>query len=1703
MDPASASGAPLAADGRDLPDVAANGRTVGLEEKARRASSDAALRRARGDGRSGIERSAAALHPGFLRAVVGSRSSTGSSRGSASSGPRPGPIERCPTGTSFHTRETLGTRSGRIPTNFSADEYERLRRENRLLREEHARKYAAEAAGGGQESDAPPREIKECGESAGGQQPQKQQPVTHSTLTAPASNAAPSKAAEGDNAPEGDDNESNRGSAKENNGANGGRPSASGLYASNLPAQLGGGQHGILKPIKNLSKLTGTLFRKPSDDEMSFFVTGEDGHVEKRAVALVAQDSDEAVGKPGSAVDTLSGGDGNTTIASGRSDGTGQRRRAPQSPLPASGAGAADAPLKSVRKVATKAARLTRESVDALAHDVGPRLVSEIDKAARITAKGVMQATKESVDGLGMMVTDLAKTPARSNVNGQRNVQFAKPGVVGGYVHDPDYRVVLTPVEYENQGRMDVPYGRHFNPSTPGVLFGAVAAAKCDLPSSHPDSLGKLPDGIPSVLVVHEDWEERAGFVPMRVLEGDIAAAADDDDAEGLTAAAGTGHKRRVSEPVDLDKVEIETVGSDGGESSGSELELRLSNGFDEDDELPIRPESAVVDEVRKSVNFECDAGKEERGSSESEKKEDSTDEGEDPRNHSMWVAAPVDEDVEGDDYAMEVGQVSMTDLIDQDEEDEMLASTPHSAMSGGTFFVGDIDAVGESPPSPEAEAGGAPPAETVAEEKVAEKKTAADLALERAFEVFGDAVPLDGLGAAGVGKAEKNKSSAEVEELASKIESIGLQDFPGVSLPAPALMASPAQMASKKAVVPFETPHSVRKGDRPMSMTEFKAMNGAQRPHDAAAAGAQAHEELGQDEGRPATSEEARRMTQHSESTDLSLYSNWAKPVVAGQQGGKQRELKGRILLVRIKKKITKVGKKAHRFFLPFVKNKPPRLSKGEFVISLTSNCSPGLPHGALPNSPTGSVISAVSIASSLVTGGRIIGAAPPKADGVSAPLYGAINYGTGRGSEDSSAGDDELPAPPSGLQLPVVRAGSAEEDAASFLAEVMRKHSDDGEDSLMLLVTPGEDGTEEVSHVISAAADGTPIQIQEVLGNPSDAVSDMSPHEPSNLQALFTGGAGNAAPPLQIVDAVEIEGQGILLTPRNAPSENNASSVFRPSNGPSFDAGDNLLAPSENGTHEDEDESLLFHDGETLVRPSSTMCDNTIGTASSGQPNSVPQTTPVVDEEVQEETANETAPAESRKEAEKTPFSPGGGVPVSRTAEKQRSFLFSPNNLGRAEPSVRAAQRAKNKAKSITLLPPSSEPNNSGTTQLTVKRYSHESQPSEVEERDVLDRPVRKGVMASVTKPRQFPFQTTKGKFEEDDSARPETPVDTEETSGKYPVTPFPDEAAVTTDEAPVEAAIETPVDTAETVRKYPVTPFPDVAAVTEAIQLNTPTNANSPTAATSPSNTSVYSKNKRKSLPKKKSPPTKSTSKMLRQGNVRARASAINERAAAMAKKERRGTNGDGVLAPRHSKLKPSYLGGGASYYNRSVPIGIAKTYTRDSESYHSLSIGNSSSLEEASADGGKNNSSYASRYIAGEEPRPSISWGSAVSTDASSCAESSSGGDPFSTLLAAADRDSDDDEETVEEVDEKRRVSNAHNKENESNLLPFRTAESHVKPSELNHHQRPALSPQPMPPQTWRRLAVAAKEKKEGGDSSRFRTEKSVRDMFASN
>ncbi|MBZ4217896.1 hypothetical protein, partial [Klebsiella aerogenes] len=70
---------------------------------------------------------------------------------------------------------------------------------------------------------------------------------------------------------------------------------------------------------------------------------------------------------------------------------------------------------------------------------------------------------------------------------------------------------------------------------------------------------------------------------------------------------------------------------------------------------------------------------------------------------------------------------------------------------------------------------------------------------------------------------------------------------------------------------------------------------------------------------------------------------------------------------------------------------------------------------------------------------------------------MYGAVNYGN-RGSSESSSGEyDYLPAPPERMPLP-----PGEEDAVSYLAEAMRRAQvDDDEESVLLLVTPKDDGT------------------------------------------------------------------------------------------------------------------------------------------------------------------------------------------------------------------------------------------------------------------------------------------------------------------------------------------------------------------------------------------------------------------------------------------------------------------------------------------------------------------------------------------------------------------------------------------------------------------------------------------------------------------
>ena len=72
-------------------------------------------------------------------------------------------------------------------------------------------------------------------------------------------------------------------------------------------------------------------------------------------------------------------------------------------------------------------------------------------------------------------------------------------------------------------------------------------------------------------------------------------------------------------------------------------------------------------------------------------------------------------------------------------------------------------------------------------------------------------------------------------------------------------------------------------------------------------------------------------------------------------------------------------------------------------------------------------------------------------------------------------------MPSPPESMPLPPMAASDDEEDAVSYLAKAMKQANDD-EDSVLLIVTPREDGTEEICQVVSAV-DGTAIKVRDII--------------------------------------------------------------------------------------------------------------------------------------------------------------------------------------------------------------------------------------------------------------------------------------------------------------------------------------------------------------------------------------------------------------------------------------------------------------------------------------------------------------------------------------------------------------------------------------------------------------------------------------------
>ena len=322
---------------------------------------------------------------------------------------------------------------------------------------------------------------------------------------------------------------------------------------------------------------------------------------------------------------------------------------------------------------------------------------------------------------------------------------------------------------------------------------------------------------------------------------------------------------------------------------------------------------------------------------------------------------------------------------------------------------------------------------------------------------------------------------------------------------------------------------------------------------------------EVSQDDGEEAT--DASRNEAVTDSAQEKVIAKNDNETVAKSGPPAKRELKGRIVLLRIKKNISKVPQKISRvpkamkkiFFLPFGSK-----SKSNSAANSIANCivisSPKSIVQQMPASPSSS-ISVISIASSIVTnsnGTTIIcvvlveSGIPPPSD----RLYGAINYDS-RSVADSSTvdGSDDLPPPPPmSISFPPMMASSLDEedtvsflaeamkhfqsdedeesvllsfpsmmasslddeDAASFLAEAMKHvQSNDDEESVLLLIAPKEeeDGTEEICQFISTV--DTPRSQMVVDKSVHEEVVDddlRSNATSNNLASLFTNDKCNS---------------------------------------------------------------------------------------------------------------------------------------------------------------------------------------------------------------------------------------------------------------------------------------------------------------------------------------------------------------------------------------------------------------------------------------------------------------------------------------------------------------------------------------------------------------------------------------------------------------
>ena len=341
--------------------------------------------------------------------------------------------------------------------------------------------------------------------------------------------------------------------------------------------------------------------------------------------------------------------------------------------------------------------------------------------------------------------------------------------------------------------------------------------------------------------------------------------------------------------------------------------------------------------------------------------------------------------------------------------------------------------------------------------------------------------------------------------------------------------------------------------------------------------------------------------------------------------------------------------------------------------------------------------------------------------------------------------------------------------------------------------------------------------------------------------------------------------------------------------------------------------------------------------------------------------------------------------------------------------------------------------------------------------------------------------------------------------------------------------------PVTSATTGKTFPKTPFPTTEIEANAREVSSPAlivAVNN--VAYSPSNVSISSSmsvrgvsGSRKRSPAQDKSVPKSALK-TRRGFVKDRVSDIQHRISIpdalgsstngavtdvngrlkrnhsyRLKKTRRTTNGNGALAPHKAVLRTTYI--------RSVPIAIAKSYSRDSRDEKSAFVKNVK--VEASIN-------FAAKYTAelvaeksfakikqvDSADRSSLDSvkadGNSVS-DVSSFVSETTYCDPFNSLLgkmAGEDEvssSSDEEEEGIVHTDIGQDNEKSDNAMSPSAHLPFKST-TLVKPAEINLREDCVpLSPVPQKARAWR--VMAAKAELEKGQSSRFRSERSWKEI----